>query len=55
MEEDKKVFTLREYLQAVDNAYETGKANKPVEEKEKMIAHIKHSAEKWANIVNKSE
>ena len=53
--EDKKIFTLKEYLQAIDNAYATGKANATDEEKEKMIAHIKYSAEKWADIVTKSE
>ena len=55
MTEEVKVFTLKEYLQAVDNAYATGKANASVKEKEKMIDHIKYSAEKWAAIVIKSE
>ena len=55
MKKELKVFTLKEYLQAIDNAYATGKVNVPVEEKEKMIAHIKYSAEKWADIITKSE
>ena len=53
--EEKKIFTLKEYLEAVDNAYATGKANATVEEKEKMIAHIKYSAKNWADVVIKSE
>ena len=55
MNEEVKVFTLKEYLQAVDNAYSTGKANASVKEKEEMIDHIKYSAKKWTDIVTKSE
>jgi len=53
--EEKQVFTLTEYLRAVDNAYATGKADATVEEKENLIAHIKESAIKWANIRTESE
>jgi len=53
--EEKEVFTLTDYLRAVDNAYATGKANATVEEKENLIAHIKKEAIEWANIRTKSE
>ncbi len=53
--EEKQVFTLTEYLRAVDNAYATGKADATAEEKENLIAHIKESAIKWANIRTESE
>jgi hypothetical protein len=50
--EEQKVFTLKEYLQVIDNAYATGKAKVSVEEKEEMINHIKTSAKNWAKIVS---
>ncbi len=55
MKKEVKIFTLKEYLQAVDNAYATGKANVSVKEKEEMINHIKYSAKKWADIVINNE
>lgn len=52
---EEKIFTLKEYLQAVDNAYATGKAKATREEKENMMRHIKKSAKEWARIVLKSK
>ena len=52
---EKEVFTLTDYLRAVDNAYATGKADATVEEKENLIAHIKKEAIEWADIRTKSE
>ena len=54
--EEPKVFTLTECLQAIDNAYATGRANVSEKEKEEMINHIKSSASSWAKqVLNKTE
>ncbi len=46
-----KIFTLKEYNDAIDNAYATGKANATIEEKENLIKHMKASAKSWVKIV----
>ena len=46
-----KIFTLKAYIAAIDNAYATGKADATVEEKEKLIEHMKASGSSWAEIV----
>jgi len=50
-----RYFTLKEYMDAVDNAYATGKANATKEEKEAMIEHIKTSAKNWTVICDQNE
>lgn len=52
---EEKIFTLKEYLEIIDIAYATGKAEVSKEEKEKLISHIKHNAEKWAEIVKNQD
>jgi hypothetical protein len=51
--EEEKVFTLTAYLQAIDNAYATGKDDVSIEDKEKTIEHIKWSAKNYADMINK--
>jgi hypothetical protein len=48
-----KIFTLKAYIAAIDNAYATGKANATIEEKENLIKHMKESGISWAEIVKK--
>lgn len=48
-----KIFTLKEYIAVIDNAYATGKADATVEEKEQLIKHMKASAISWVEIVKK--
>ncbi len=51
-----RIFTLKNYFDAIDNAYATGKSNATVEEKENLIKHMKASGISWAEIVkNKNE
>lgn len=54
--EEPKVLTLNECLQAIDNAYATGRANVSEEEKQEMINHIKSSISSWSKqVLNKTE
>jgi hypothetical protein len=48
---EEKIFSLKEYFQAIDNAYATGKANASIKEKESLIKHMKASAKSWVKIV----
>jgi hypothetical protein len=50
--EEARLFTLDEYIEAIERAFEVGKSEQTEEEKLRYMAHVKEAAVGWSKMLN---
>lgn len=48
---EKKIFTLKEYVQAIESAFQVGESELTKEEKERYMEHVRAAAQGWSKII----
>jgi len=51
---EKKIFTLKEYIGAIESAFQVAESELTKEEKQRYIKHVKAAAKGWSKIIEDS-